>query len=85
MSVEQQLRDLHDTYVWEANAAIGEDRVDLLGELADEFMDRALALMTAGEPAGCDELDCLVCRSGRHAPTDPRPRRHHRWTWGRRA
>ena len=25
-----QLRELHDTYVWEANAAVGENRLDLV-------------------------------------------------------
>lgn len=31
------LRELHDAYVWEINAAVGEDRMDLVWRLADWF------------------------------------------------
>jgi len=39
------LRELHDTYVWEVNAAVGEDRMDLVWRLSDEYADQALHLM----------------------------------------
>ena len=84
MGLEEQLRALHDTYVWEINAAIGEDRHDLVWTLADEFTDRALALITAGEPVGCDRPDCIVCHA-RPSPNGPRRRRRRPWAWGRLA
>lgn len=67
MGDEKQLRELHDTYAWEVNAAIGEGRPDLVRQLADDFLDQALALMTAGEPAGCGRPDCAVCQGARPA------------------
>ena len=85
MGLEDQLRALHDTYVWEINAAIGEDRLDLVWNLADEFTDRALALMTAGEQVGCDRPDCIVCHARRPSPIGPGRRRRRPWTWGRLA
>ena len=61
MADQQRLRDLHDEYVWEVNAAVGEDRLDLVGNLADDYMDRALRLLSAGEPTTCGSPDCAVC------------------------
>jgi hypothetical protein len=57
----EELRALHDAYVWQVNAAVGEDRMDLVWQLADEFSDRALALMSAAEETGCGRADCAVC------------------------
>ncbi len=74
----QQLRELHDTYTWEVNAAVGEGRLDIVWQLADEYLDKALVLMTAGESPGCGRDDCVVCLRPR--PTRPAPRR--RW-WSR--
>ncbi|NUS50663.1 MAG: hypothetical protein HOQ22_06420, partial [Nocardioidaceae bacterium] len=54
------MRRLHDDYVWQVNAAVGEDRMDLVAALADEYADRALRLITDGEPAGCGP-ECAVC------------------------
>jgi len=51
----EQLRELHDTYVWEVNAAAGEGRLDLVRQLADQYLDEALRLVTDGEPAGCGD------------------------------
>ncbi len=73
----QQLRELHDTYAWEVNAAVGEGRLDIVWQLADEYLDKALALMTAGEPPGCDREDCVVCHRPRPTPTRPRRRWWH--------
>ena len=77
----EQLRELHDAYVWRVNAAIGEDRLDLVSELADEYLDQALALITDGEPRGCGRADCAVCR-GPHPVVARQPRRRR---WPRRA
>jgi hypothetical protein len=78
MGDSEQLEKLHDAYVWEVNAAVGEDRLDLVGQLADDFLDQALQLMTAGMSTGCGRGDCLVCRQPRPAPTPPRGRGWHR-------
>ena len=69
MGDSEQLGKLHDAYVWEVNAAVGEDRLDLVGQLADDFLDQALQLMTAGMSTGCGRGDCLVCRQPQPAPT----------------
>jgi len=61
----ERLRELHDEYVWEINAAIGEDRMDLVWQLADDYVDLALRLMIAGEPDPCDRPGCGVRRAAR--------------------
>lgn len=78
----EQLRELHDTYVWEVNAAVGEGRLDLVWQLADDYLDQALRLVTDGEPAGCGRPECAVCRRPR--PPIARPRRH-RWPFRTRS
>jgi hypothetical protein len=76
-----QLRELHDTYVWEVNAAVGENRLDLVYQLADDYMDRALRLMTAGESPACGSPDCAVCARSHQ----PRPSSQgHRFGFRRR-
>ena len=77
MSQNEQLRALHDTYAWEVNAAVGEGRIDLVWGLADEYLDKALELITGGEPTGCGAPDCAVCQRPRTAV--PRSRRR-RWS-----
>ena len=52
MGGNEQFSELHDAYVWEVNAAVGEGRLDLVWQLADEYLDQALELMTGGEPTG---------------------------------
>jgi hypothetical protein len=76
MDENEQLRELHDEYVWEVNAAVAEGRLDLVWQLADDYLDRALRLLTDGEPAGCGRTDCAVCHRPRPAPAVPR---HRRW------
>jgi hypothetical protein len=75
MGSSEQLRALHDSYVWEVNAAVGEGRIDLVWQLADDYLDEALVLMTADEPTGCDRPDCAVCgRERQPSPVPPSPR-----------
>ena len=69
------LRELHDTYVWEVNAAVGEDRMDLVRRLADDFADQAIRLTTAMESPGCGRADCVICARCRPASTMPARRR----------
>ena len=66
-----RLRELHDGYVWEVNAAIGEDRMDLVWQLVDDYVDVALQLVTAGEPNPCDRPGCTIC-AGLHSPAPMR-------------
>jgi hypothetical protein len=77
MGETEQLRELHDLYVWEVNAAVGEGRLDLVWQLADDYLDEAVRLITGAEPAGCGKADCVVCTSPR--PAAPVTRRH-RWS-----
>jgi len=51
-TIRDELRELHDAYVWEVNAAVERDEDDLTRRLSDEFTDRALRLMTAPRRAG---------------------------------
>jgi hypothetical protein len=81
----EQLRELHDAYVWEVNAAVGEDRLDLVWRLADEYLDRALQLVTGDEATGCGRSDCTVCARA-EAPRGAPPRGGRlRWRRRRRA
>src|SRR5215211_7926432 len=47
----QRLRELHELYIWHVNAAVEEGRDDLVAELADEYLEAALAELAAGRPA----------------------------------
>jgi hypothetical protein len=51
MSGSEPLRELHDRYVWRMNAALGEGRLDVVSELADEYVDEAWELLADAEPA----------------------------------
>ena len=81
MSDTDLLRELHETYVWEVNSAVGEGRMDLVWELADEYTERALQLITQLESPGCGRIDCVVCaRPVQHPPSPMR----RRWPWSSR-
>lgn len=82
MGDREQLRALHDRYTWDVNAAVGEGRLDLVRELADQYLDQALELLTGGEPATCGRTDCAVCDGSRSAAPVPRRRRWSRRTRG---
>ena len=75
----ERLRKLHDAYVWEVNAAVGDGRSDLVRELVDQFLDEALALLTDGEATTCGRADCAVCDRSRPVTAVLRRRR-----WSRR-
>ena len=76
MGDSDSLRELHETYIWEVNAAVGEDRMDLVWQLSDEYADKALQLLTAMESPGCKRPECVICARSRSASAVP-PRR--RW------
>lgn len=50
VTLDEQLARLHEAYVWQVNAAVGEGRMDLVQELADQYTEEALDLITAGSP-----------------------------------
>jgi hypothetical protein len=79
MAELHQLRELHDTYVWEVNAAVGEDRLDLVWQLADDYMDRALQLLASGESPTCGSPDCAVCTRPRDVRPASRANPFRRW------
>ena len=62
MGDTEQMQALHDAYVWEVNAAVGEGRLDLVWQLADAYLDEALNLMTADAPTTCGRGDCAICQ-----------------------
>ena len=71
-----QLRALHDSYVWEVNAAVGEGRLDLVWRLADQYLDEAFLIVAGDEAAGCGRPECTICTGRGPAPTPTRRRRH---------
>ena len=79
MGATDMLRELHDAYVWDINAAVGEDRMDLVWQLADEYTERALQLMTALESAGCGRPGCVICARSSSAVTGQTRRSWLRW------
>jgi hypothetical protein len=76
------LCELHDAYVWKVNAAVGEDRMDLVWRLADEYTDKALRLITATESPGCGQPDCTIC--ARSSSASALPARRSWLGWARR-
>ena len=50
----ERLARLHEAYVWQVNAAVGEGRMDLVDELANQYMEEALELLTAEALPGQD-------------------------------
>jgi hypothetical protein len=63
-----RLRELHDEYVWEVNAAVGEGREDLVRPLADEYLDAAMRMVSDLYGASCGRPDCAVCTRPAVAP-----------------
>jgi hypothetical protein len=76
--VDGRLRELHDVYVWEVNAAVGEGREDLIQRLVDEYFDEAMHLMSEVYGGTCERPDCAIC-SQPAAPERPLPRRVPWW------
>ncbi len=71
------LRDLHDDYVWQVNAAIEEGREDLVDKLVEQYLDDAMHTMTQAYPDPCDRPGCPAC-------TGPESARQPRRGWLRR-
>jgi hypothetical protein len=45
-SISDELNELHNTYVWEVNAAVDRDDDYYIAVLANEYTERALRVMT---------------------------------------
>jgi hypothetical protein len=72
----RRLRELHETYAWQVNAAIGEGREEIVRQLCDDFLSRALEIMSAGQTSvSCPLPDCPTCtgsrRGAEHSPFPP--------------
>ena len=46
----ERLRELHEDYAWQVNAAVSEGREDLIGRLSDEYLLKAMQLMAGERP-----------------------------------
>jgi hypothetical protein len=77
--VDGRLRDLHDEYVWEVNAAVGEGREDLIRRLVDEYFDAAMRMMSAQYGGTCGRPDCAVCARPAVPARSESPRRAPWW------
>jgi hypothetical protein len=56
------LRELHEAYAWQVNAAIGEGREDIVRQLCDDFLEQALDIMAAGQTSvACLQPGCPTC------------------------
>jgi hypothetical protein len=73
------LRELHDAYIWKVNAAVAEDRMDLVSRFVDEYTDEALQLMATLESPGCGQPDCAICAGASSSPALAARRRWFSW------
>ena len=76
------LAELHDSSVWEVNAAVAEGREDLVRGLADDYFERSVRLMMGEEPPVCGRHDCVMCATRLPAPHAATAAPRHRW-WHR--
>ena len=67
----KRLRDLHDEYVWEVNAAIGEGRDDIVRRLVDDYVDQAMKILSDAYLDACGRPDCGMCDRPRPAARRP--------------
>jgi hypothetical protein len=72
-----RLRELHEAYIWDVNAAVAEGRDDLVERLVDDYLVAAVRVMTEELPQVCGRPDCTMCQ--RPVADVPRPRRPRRW------
>jgi hypothetical protein len=78
-----RLRELHDAYAWEVNAAIAEGREDLVWRLVDDYLVAAMREMTSAYTDACQRPDCTMCSRPAPAAAPARSRTGwRRWlTW----
>jgi len=75
------LAELHDSYVWDVNAALAEGRDDLVRDLSDGYFEHSVRLMIGEQPPDCGRPGCVMCLRSAAAPSVP-VATHHRW-WHR--
>jgi hypothetical protein len=63
----ERLRELHDDYVWELNAAVAEGREDLICALVDDYLAASMHEMSG---ARCGSDGIAIAR-----PSAPSPQR----------
>src|SRR3954462_11750783 len=72
-----RLRELHDEYAWEVNAAIEEGREDLVWRLVDDYVDAAMREMAGEDGSGGGRPGGTRCGrppvGGRPAAAPPPP------------
>ena len=73
------LAELHDSYVWDVNAAVAEGREDLVRDLADDYFERSVRLMMGGQPPVCGRPDCVMCAKRSRAPRAAAATPHRWW------
>ena len=45
--MQPELTTMHDRYVWQVNNAVTQDRLDLIDELNEQYIEEALQLILA--------------------------------------
>jgi hypothetical protein len=83
-NVRDQLRELHEAYIWKVNAAVGEGREDLVRRLAEEYTTEAMQLMAQEQHPPCHQPDCELCGLPREVLSGPPARRGWLRRHGRR-
>lgn len=63
----RRLRELHDDYAWLVNAAVEEGREDLVWKLSDEYLVRAMQIMTDEHADDCEPVTPVLPRPPRAA------------------
>jgi hypothetical protein len=76
------LAELHDSYVWDLNAALAEGRDDLVRDLSDDYFERSVRLMIGQQPPDCGRPGCVMCPTRSAAAPSVQVATHHRW-WHR--
>jgi hypothetical protein len=69
-----RLRELHDQYAWKVNAAVAEDRPDLIDRYSAEYVEEAVGILAEGwldvGPI-CAREGCEACARPVRTPPPP--------------
>ena len=76
------LTELHDSYVWDANAAVAEGRDDRVWDLADDYFERSVRLMMGEQPPDRGRPKCVMWDTRSSATPSVPLATPHRW-WHR--
>ena len=78
----RRLRVLHESYAEQVNAAIGEDREDLVRALVDSYLAEAMSVMAASHGETCGRPGCPSCERPAASPPPPTWRQRLRAWFG---